>query len=306
MLVRNPPVELTDSLVMLGTNEYPLYLAKRGGGSLLFEGGIGAMGPVVKEQIETLGIDPASVATIVVPHAHPDHVMAVPMLRQLFPNASVVASKIAAGVMGAEKAIAFFCKIDQALTGALIALGSINESHRPEPLAEMRISVDTTIGNGDTVGGGFNVIETHGHSDCGLSFHDATAGVLVVSDATPYYFTDADLYWPCYFTNYSAYMGSMRRLESLDAEVLCLGHSTAIKGTADIRAFFDAAIEATETYHRRIVEEIGGGRNAEELANQLGEEIYAKTQLLPVQFFQKNCALLVQQSIKHAGLSAGE
>jgi len=306
MLVNNPPVELTDSLVMLGTKEYPMYLAKRDGRSILFEGGIGPMGPVVAEQIASLGIDPASVATIVVPHAHPDHVMAVPMLRGLFPNAQVVASKIAAGVMGNEKAIAFFCKIDQALTGALLAMGSINESHKPQPLTEMNIPVDTVIGNGDTVGGGFDVIDTPGHSDCSLSFHDATAGVLVASDATPYYFIDADLYWPCYFTSYPAYVGSMRRLESLDAEVLCLGHNMAVTGTADIRAFFDAAIDATETYHRRIVEEIGGGRGAEELANQLGEEIFAKTQLLPVQFFQKNCALLVQQSIKHAGLSAGE
>ena len=305
MFIKDPPVELTDSIVMLATNEYPMYLVKGDGQSVLFEGGIGAMGPLVKEQIDGLGIDAGSVATIVVPHAHPDHVMAVPQLREIFPNASVCASKIAAGVMAAEKAIGFFCKIDQALTAALLAAGSINESHKPPPLAEMKIPVDTTLADGDTVAG-FTVFETTGHSDCGLSFHDPTAGALVVSDATPYYFVEADVWWPCYFTSYGAYVGSMRRLESLDAEVLCLGHNTAVTGTADIRAFFDNAIAATEAYHRRIVEEVGSGRAPDELANQLGEEIYARTQLLPVEFFQKNCALLVKQSMKHAGLTADE
>ncbi len=305
MLITNPPVNITDSLVMLGTNEYPMYLAIGAEQSVLFEGGIGAMGPVVAEQIATLDVDPASVGALVVPHAHPDHVMAVPKLRELFPNATVYASPVAAGVMAAEKAIAFFSKIDQALTASLLQMGSINESHKPQPLAEMTIPVDVKLNDGDTVGP-FTVVDTHGHSDCGLSFHDPTAGVLVVSDATPYYFAESDVYWPCYFTSYRQYVGAMRRLESLDAEVLCLGHNMAITGTADIRAFFDAAIAATETYHRRIVEEIGGGRGADELAKQLGEEIYAKTQLLPVEFFQKNCALLVQQSMRYAGLSADE
>ena len=190
-------------------------------------------------------------------------------------------------------------------TSVRVAAGTINESHTPEPLSVMKIPVDTVLGEGQTIGP-FTAIETHGHSDCGLSFHDPSAGVLVVSDATPYYFVEAGIYWPCYFTSYRRYMGSMRRLESLDAEVLCLGHSTAVTGTADIRAFFDGAIAATEAYHTRIVEEIGSGRDPRELANQLGEEIYARTQLLPVDFFQKNCALLVQQSMKHAGLSAAD
>lgn len=305
MFVRNPPVELADSLVMLGTNEYPIYLVKGDGRSTLFEGGIGAMGPVVAGQVETLGVDAASVRTIVVTHAHPDHVMAVPKLREIFPNASVCASKIAAGIMSSDKAIGFFCKIDQALTGALLAAGSIDESHKPEPLAEMKIAVDDVIGDGDEVGG-FTVIETPGHSDCSLSFHHATSGVLIIADATPYYVSEEEFWWPCYFTSYPAYVGSIRRLEALEAEILCLGHNTAVTGTADIRAFFDGAIAATEAYHRRIVEEIGSGRDPQELADQLGEETYAKVKLLPAQFFQKNCALLVQQSMKHAGLSAGE
>ena len=40
------------------------------------------------------------------------------------------------------------------------------------------------------------------------------------------------------------------------------------------------------------------------VAERLGSEIYAKTQLLPLDFFQKNCSLLVKQSLAHEGLAS--
>ena len=41
-----------------------------------------------------------------------------------------------------------------------------------------------------------------------------------------------------------------------------------------------------------------------QLAEELGAEIHAQTPLLPLDFFQKNCGLLVKQSLKHEGLAA--
>jgi CheY-like chemotaxis protein len=41
------------------------------------------MGPVLKEQLAALKIDPATVKQAIITHAHPDHVMAVPMFREL-------------------------------------------------------------------------------------------------------------------------------------------------------------------------------------------------------------------------------
>jgi len=56
MLINNPPVEITDNLWMLGTNEYPLFLFKGEGEGTIFEGGTGAMGPILGRQMEQLGI----------------------------------------------------------------------------------------------------------------------------------------------------------------------------------------------------------------------------------------------------------
>ncbi len=40
------------------------------------------------------------------------------------------------------------------------------------------------------------------------------------------------------------------------------------------------------------------------LLEQLGSEVYQKTQLLPLDFFQKNCKVLVKMSLEHEGISA--
>lgn len=305
MLISQPPVEITDSVVMLGTSQYPLYLVKGQGEGAIFEGGVGAMGPVVQQQIDRLGIDPDFVKQIIVTHAHPDHVMAVPMLRKMFAGATVSASKAAAGTLSVEKAISFFAKVDQGLTGSLLAAGAIGEEHRPDPLAVMQIAVDRLLAGGDTVAVGsmsFDVLETPGHSDCSLSFHEPAAGILVISDATGYYLGDHNWWWPNYFTGYAAYLDSMRRLSALPAEVLCLSHNAAITGADDVKAYFDGAIAATEAYHQRIVGQAREGKAAREIAEQLGSQVHEKTQLMPLVFFQKNCGLLVKQSLKHEGM----
>jgi len=305
MLIKDPPVKITDSLMMLGTNEYPLYLVQSEAEGAIFEGGVGAMGPVVQEQMDHLRITAESVRQVIVTHAHPDHVMAVPTFRTMFDEVTVSGSKAAAGTLSVAKAVSFFTKVDQVLTGSLLAAGSISEDHRPEPLAEMKITCDETLSQGDTVAVGamrFDVLATPGHSDCSLSFHEPQARILILSDATGYYLPEHERWWPMYLTGYAAYLDSMQRLSALPTDVLCLGHNAAITGADDVKAYFDDAIAATEAYHQHIVTRARGGQAADAIAEELGREVYEQTQLMPLDFFQKNCGLLVRQSLEHEGM----
>jgi len=306
MLIKDPPVAITPHLVMLGTNEYPLFLVKGEREGVLFEGGVGAMGPLVLEQTQRLGIGRDFVRQVVVTHAHPDHVMAVPMLREAFPGAKVLASEAAARTLSAPKAIAFFRQVDEALTDSLARAGRITDAHRPRPLAQDRIAVDRVIKQGDTVaidaGVSFRVLETPGHSECSLSFHEPAEGVLIISDATGYYMPDPSSWWPNYFAGYAAYLDSIGRLAQLNAEVLCLSHNGVVKGAQAVGDYFSGAMAATRQYHDRIVAEVRAGKPVRELAEQLGSEVYARAPLLPLDFFQKNCGLLVKQSLRHAGI----
>ena len=169
----------------------------------------------------------------------------------------------------------------------------------------MKIPFDRTIKEGDKIEVGdivFDVLETPGHSDCSLSFHQPQRGILIISDATGYYMPRHNQWWPNYFSGYGAYVDSIRRLAGLGAETLCLSHNGAIQGKDDVAAYFEGVLAATESYHARIVDEIKAGKPFRELAEQLGTEIHAKAGLLPVDFFQKNCGLLVKHSMKHEGI----
>ncbi len=306
MLIEKPPAEVSGDVLMLGTSPYPVYLLKGNDSGVLVEGTIGAMGPMVAEQLEGFGVPRDYVARVLITHAHPDHVMAVPYFREIFPGARFTASEIAAKTLGVEKAVGFFSKIDAMITDSLIKGGVVQERHRPTVAAGPTIPVDETVKDGDTIDCGsfsLRVIATPGHSDCSTSFFDAERRILVSADVTPYYISAHDYWWPNYFTGYAAYVDSMERLAALGAEIVCLGHTATIRGADEGRAFFEKGIAATRACHERIVAEVRAGRSPQEVGDAIADEVVSKLPpLLPLDFFQKNCGLLVKQSLKHEGI----
>lgn len=301
MFIKNPPAEIANNFWMLGTAEFPVFCYREAGGCVVFETAVSAVVPVIARQMAALGIAADSLKQLVITHAHPDHVMGVPVFRKLFPGITVLASGPAAKTLGVEKAVSFFTKMDQMFVNSLHKTHSISEAEQAQPPAEMKIAVDRVLKEGDKVNN-FTVLETPGHSDCSLSFHEPNRGILIVSDVTGYYLPEQNWWWPNYFTGYAASLTSMRRLASLKAEILCLSHNAVIKGAAEVAAYFDGVLAVTEAYHQRIVDETKAGKPSRALAEQLGSEAFSKTQLLPLDFFQKSCALLVKQSLQHAGI----
>jgi glyoxylase-like metal-dependent hydrolase (beta-lactamase superfamily II) len=224
----------------------------------------------------------------------------------MFSGVSVLASESASKTLSVEKAVSFFVKMDDALTTSLIDNGFINDEHRRPPMTESHIAVDRILKDGDTIevdeGVAFQVLETPGHSDCSLSFYEPNSKVLIISDATGYYLPQANYWWPNYFTGYGAYVDSIERLASVGADVLCLSHNAVVQGADDVAAYFQGTLDATRQYHDRIMGETKAGKSTREIAQTLGEEVYQKTPFFPVDFFQKNCGLLVKLSLAHEGI----
>jgi len=302
MLVKNPPVEVGDRLWMLGTAAYPVYLIRGRNEGAIVEGGISAVGTLLRRQLAELKIGPEFVRQAVVTHAHPDHVMAIPLMREMFPGIGVAASEPAAATLRAEKAISFFRQMDASLSDALRKADLITDPPSPPALAENCIAVDRVVREGDVIAVedmAWTVLETPGHSDCSISLYDAARRMLLISDATGYYLPVGNTWWPNYFSGYAAYLHSIERLAGLDAEVLCLSHNGAICGADDVRAYFAGALAATRQYHERIVTETASGKSSRQLAEELGAAIHQQAPLLPLEFFQKNCGLLVKQSLRY-------
>ena len=303
MLVDNPPAEVGGGVWMLGTAAYPMYLVRGRDEGMIVEGGISALGPLLRRQLEGLGIGTAFVRQAVITHAHPDHVMAVPMLREMFPNVSVIGSTAAGATLGMEKAVGFFKQIDAALTESLVKSGKLADAPPPPALPDNRIALDRTVREGDTItleDMAWNVLETPGHSDCSISLYEPTRQVLIISDASGYYMPAPGTWWPNYFSDYATYLRSLERLAALPAEVLCLSHNGVVCGAGAVRHYMAGAIAATRDYHERILAETKAGKPSRQLAEELGAEIHRQVPLLPVDFFQKNCGILVKQSLKAA------
>jgi len=306
VLIVNPSVEIIPGLWMLGTTAYPLYLVRGKQEGAIIEGGISALGALLKSQLAALGIGPDFVRQAVVTHAHPDHVMAVPLLRELFPGVQVVASAPAAAALGSDKTIGFFRQMDAGLTESLVKLGKLEAGPVEAALPEGRIAVDRVVREADVVAVediSFSVLETPGHSPCSISLYDASQKILAISDATGYYLPAQKTWWPNYFAGYGDYLRSIQRLAGLDAEVLCLSHNGALVGAEEIRQYFAGAIAATRAYHERIVAQARDGKTVRQIAEPLGAEIHKQTPVLPLDFFQKNCGLLVKQSLRHEGIA---
>lgn len=307
MLIENPPVAITDSLTMLGTTEYSLFLLKGPEKAVLFEGSIGPMGPLVLQQLRQLGVPKEMVKEIVVSHAHPDHVMAIPFLRKHIPGLQVVASVPAAKSMALEESVAFFCEVDQAMSDALAEEGTIPTGYRQEPIPEKKIGVQRTVKEGDTITAGaetsFTVLETPGHSACSLCFHDKKDGVLLVADATGFYLPRQDFFWPDYFLGYGIYMTSLERLRNCSATYLGLSHNGVIKGVDAVRSYLDLSIQRSKEFHERVLRAYKKVGRVRPIAEKLGTEVYAHTQSMPLEFLQKHCGLLVKNSLKHEGIT---
>lgn len=306
MLIQDPPTQIAEHMWMLGTPAFPVYLYRRAREATLFEGAVSAVAPVLERQLAALAVAPEDVTQAVVTHAHPDHVMAIPLYRCMFPNVTILASATAAKTLQIEKAVGFFRKIDGALTDWLMSRGEVAEPARPANTDTRQIGVDRTVGEGDQIEiegePVFTVLETPGHSDCSLSFHAPAENILVISDATGYYLPADDYMWPGYLADFDAYCRSIARLASLHAELLCLSHNVVVRGGEEVAAYFQQVERATAAYHDRIVSGARSGMTVADIAQELAAEVFDRTGQLSLDFFCKNCTLLIKQSLHHEGI----
>ena len=74
------------------------------------------------------------------------------------------------------------------------------------------------------------------------------------------------------------------------------------QGPDDVAASPHATDEAATQCHPRIIDATKAGKSPREIAETLGSEVYKKTQLMPEDFFQKNCSFLVKNSLRHEGI----
>jgi len=224
--MRKLPYQLTDKLFVLGQDLFLTYLVL-GTPCTLLDLGVSATVPLIKQQLNELGVKAKDIGHLVVLHAHWDHVCGLPYLQQLFPGATVWGSAKARDVLNRPKIVEQFQQNDEKYCTRLKELREFNEL---PPFLDFRtMTVERVIKDEETVNlGGVEIrfLATPGHSPCTLSAFIPSEQTTIISDAIGCYDPLTDEYLPLFFQSLQMTLDSLERLKKLQANTVAYCHDT--------------------------------------------------------------------------------
>lgn len=201
-----------------------VYALKDSDGITLVDASISNAGPKILAQLAQAGHKPSDVKRILITHAHPDHVGALPYLHKET-NAEVWCHALEKPVVQGEEAIA------RPPSGL-----------RPPVTKVAPTPVHRTLADGEMLPilGGLQVVHTPGHAPGHLSFFHPERRLLIVGDAIfRLFFNRLTLPLAMLTVDMEEDKRSIRKLMALKPEIVMFGHGDPIveNATAQLEAF---------------------------------------------------------------------
>jgi glyoxylase-like metal-dependent hydrolase (beta-lactamase superfamily II) len=294
-----PPRKITDSFFQLATPVFPVYLSL-GQEAMLIDGGTGGTLFLVQDQLKEIGVDLASIKSVILPHSHGDHLGLLPHLLTKWPHLKLLASASAAESLAKEAVIKDFWALDRHIAAQLQSKNVVAEV--PAQLTDYRFRVDGVLEEGQVLdlGNGirWRVYATPGHSHCEISLLEEKEGTLVAGDSTGFYMPKVDSFWPNYFASLPKYCASLVRLGTLTANRIALGHQGVLEGNP--KPFLARALDQTRDYHQEMLRRTGNGEDAGKLAQEKAKWVEPNAEFMPHPLTEMCCQLLIKQSLKNA------
>ena len=242
--------EVRDGFFVAGWSHNPIYLLK-GKKPVLFDGGLALLGRVYREAIASL-LNGDFPHMVFITHVHFDHCGAVPFLKKAFPGLEAAASQKAKDILKRPNAVKLIRKLSQSAEQILSEFGEENLCREPFNPFE----VDLVLQDGDVVeleeGLTVQVLSTPGHTWDFMSYYVPEKRILVASESagcalsSGYISSDS-------LAGFGVYLNSLKRLASLDAQILCQGHRY-VYVDEDVDAFFQRSLQ-TALEFKAMVEE---------------------------------------------------
>jgi glyoxylase-like metal-dependent hydrolase (beta-lactamase superfamily II) len=236
------------------------YLLKDSGGAILIDAGCGfpECYQKITEFLASNGVAPSDVHTVVLSHAHPDHMGAVQfLLEEASPRIFIhrLEKRLASDIQLLNESfdMRYITDYYSDRLGGATPAGIIEyfDTLCPMGAAEATDVVD----EGDVLGLGgrsFEVLHTPGHAPGHISLYDRENRTLLSGDII-----GAVVAWYCPSGGGArGYLDSLDKVEALDVELILPSHGGEITGVKD-------AIESTRAFimerERRILDLLAGG-----------------------------------------------
>lgn len=242
--------EVVDGFYVTGLEHIPVYLLD-GQKPVLFDAGLTFLGEIYKQAILSI-LGNRQPEILFLTHVHFDHCGSTSYLKHAFPGLKVAASQKAADIIKRPNAIQTIISLNKNAREAIPGTNSLHFMDEPfEPF-----DVDWVLKDNQTIpledGLTVQVITAPGHTWDFLSYYMPERKILIGSEAAGCAHSSGYISTEC-LADFDAYMDSLKRLASLEAEVLCQGHRFVYTGE-DVGKFFNRSIK-TALEFKSMVEE---------------------------------------------------
>ena len=265
-------MRLTENVLCLGNQHFHHYIVGQERAAVV-ECGVSGSIVSFRQQWKPLQEKPR-IKYLVATHAHFDHVCGITGLRDLFPEAELVASAETKKVLANPKILRNFFSQDERMTQLLMGDGIIGGD--PKTPVPEQITVDTVVQGGDVLDLGrglkLEVIDARGHSPCNLAFYLPQDQVMFLSDTAGFQTSD-ELIFPIFFFDFEMYMDSIRRLMSYPTKVLAIPHER-IWVDEEIPQFYQRALDIAQDAYDTIKEMLDRGLDDETIKQNLFDRYY--------------------------------
>jgi glyoxylase-like metal-dependent hydrolase (beta-lactamase superfamily II) len=264
------PGKVKEGLWYLGRPETGVYWIEGTERAMILSGGMSYIAPIVVKQIQEFGLDEDRLHSVLILHAHFDHIGIIPFMRQRYPKLKIRGSHRAWKILENPQAISTINQFSRTIAERA------GQSHVytqydldwPEGITGEAVTEDHVISLGDVR---VRVLDTPGHSSCSISAYVPEWKALFASDGggIPY---EGSIVISAN-SNFTKYQQSLEKLQALDVDFICADHFGYVYGE-EAKGFIAHAIELAAKERAHVEEVYARTRDVEAAAKEIAEAFF--------------------------------
>ncbi|GMO57830.1 MAG: MBL fold metallo-hydrolase [Treponemataceae bacterium] len=234
---------------------------------------------------------------ILITHSHFDHAGGTPAIKQVYPDAQVVSSEIAAQIFQKPTAHSTMRELDK--KAAMIW----GKEQLPDLFASLKTDIAVSDGyilrTGDVT---VRVIAMPGHTRCCLGYYFEEIDLLVTTETSGVYIFGK--FYPTYVISYKQSLAAIEKIEEISPAYILSPHYGVIKGDEAKRYAGNARITAQESA-QFILTRHNEGKSEDEILEDYTDRYYNRdlkdTGIQSEEAFLINSKVMITRVIEECG-----